>query len=125
MEIIERELSDIIFHSALKVHKALGPGLLESAYQICLLYELKKNGVNAASEVPLPIIYEEVKLDCGYRMDIVVNKKVIIEAKSVEMMLPIHQAQIITYMKLYDASLGILINFNVELLKDGYKRFVL
>lgn len=125
MEIFEKELSDIIFNAALKVHKALGPGLLESAYHACMIYELKKHNISVASEVPLPLIYEEVKLDCGYRMDIVVNSKIIIEIKSVDSLVPLHQAQLLTYMKLYGAKLGILINFNVSLLKDGYKRMVL
>lgn len=125
MEIIEKELSDIIFNCALQVHKNLGPGLLESAYQTCLTYELSKHNVSLSSEVPLPLIYDDLKLDCGYRLDIVVNSKIIIEVKSVDVLAPIHHAQIMTYMKLYGAKLGILINFNVVLLKDGYKRYVL
>jgi len=123
--IIEKEISDVIFDSALTVHKQLGPGLLESAYQHCLRYELESRNVEVEHEVALPLTYKEVKLDCGYRLDLVINKKIIVEVKSVDTVAPIHQAQLLTYMKLYGARLGILINFNVELLKNGYKRFVL
>jgi len=125
MEIIEKGLSDIIFKSALDVHRALGPGLLESAYHSCLYYELQEQGLSVGYEVPLPLVYKEVKLECGYRLDLVVNNKVVIEIKSVDALAPIHMAQMMTYLKLYKAKLGILINFNVELLKNGYKRIVL
>ena len=111
--------------SAYKVHTALGPGLLESAYQACLCYELKKKGFKVESEKPLPLVYEEVKLDCGYRIDLLVDNRVIIELKTVEQFTEVHQAQILTYMKLSKIKYGLLINFNVKSLKDGIKRFIL
>jgi len=121
----ENELSKIIFDSALKIHKTLGPGLLESAYEECLFYELKKAGLYVEKQKPLPIIYDNVKLDAGYRIDLRVNKKVIIEIKAVESLNNIHTAQILTYLKLSKCKLGMLINFNVPLIKDGIKRVVL
>ncbi len=120
----ENELSKIVFDAALKVHKALGPGLLESAYQECLYYELKKSELLVQKEKALPLIYEEVKLDCGYRLDLIVEDKLIIEVKSVEALTDIHLAQVLTYLKLSDCKLGLLINFNVLLIKDGIKRVI-
>ena len=120
----ENELAKMVFEAALKVHKALGPGLLESAYKECLFYELKKTGILIEKEKPLPLIYETVKLECGYRMDIVVENKLVIETKSVDRLNEIHLAQMITYLKLSKAKLGTLINFNVVLLKDGFKRVI-
>ena len=120
----ENELSKIIIGKAIEVHKELGPGLLESAYQECLLYELKKSGLKVQKEKALPIVYKEVKLDHGYRIDILVENKVVIELKTVEFLTDVHQAQILTYLKLGDYKLGLLINFNVKLLKNGLKRFV-
>lgn len=120
----ENELSQIIIGCAIKVHKNLGPGLLESAYEECLYYELTKAGLNVEKQKPMPLIYEEVKLDCGYRVDLIVEKKVIIEAKSVEALNDVHLAQILTYLKLADCKLGLLINFNVARLKEGIKRVV-
>ena len=121
----ENELSKIIFDSALKIHKALGPGLLESAYEQCLFYELKKAGLFVEKQKQLPIIYDDIKLDAGYRIDLLVNKKVIIEIKAVESLNHIHTAQVLTYLKLSKCKLGMLINFNVPLIKDGIKRVVL
>jgi GxxExxY protein len=120
----ENELSKIVFDCALKVHQSLGPGLLESAYEECLFYELKKQGLNVEKQKPLPLIYEEVKLDIGYRIDIIVNNKLIIEIKSVEALNDVHFAQLLTYLKLTNCKLGLLINFNVALIKNGVKRVV-
>jgi GxxExxY protein len=120
----ENEISKFIFDSALKVHKALGPGLLESAYEECLFYELKKTGLFVEKQKPLPLIYEEVKLDVGYRLDLFVERKVIIEIKSVESLTDVHLAQVLTYLKLSNTKLGMLINFNVTLIKNGIKRVV-
>ncbi|WP_418262006.1 GxxExxY protein [Flavobacterium faecale] len=118
----ENELSKIVFDCALKVHKALGPGLLESAYEECLYYELKKNGLDVVKQKPLPLVYEEVKLEIGYRIDIIVENKLILEIKSVEVLNEVHFAQLLTYLKLTDCKLGLLINFNVVLIKNGIKR---
>jgi GxxExxY protein len=119
---IENEISDKIIGLSIEVHKSLGPGLLESAYKECLFYKLKKVGLFAEKEKPMPLIFEEVKLDCGYRIDILVEHKVVIEVKSVEALNEIHLAQTLTYMKLGNYRLGLLINFNVVLLKNGIKR---
>lgn len=118
----ENELSRIVFDCALKVHKALGPGLLESAYEECLYYELKKSGLDIQKQKALPLVYEEVKLDVGYRIDIIIESKLILEIKSVETLNDIHFAQLLTYLKLTDCKLGLLINFNVLLIKNGIKR---
>ena len=120
----ENELSKIVFDCALKVHQSLGPGLLESAYEECLFYELKKQGLTIEKQKPLPLIYKEVKLDIGYRIDIIVNNKLIIEIKSVEALNDVHFAQLLTYLKLTNCKLGLLINFNVTLIKNGVKRVV-
>jgi GxxExxY protein len=120
----ENELSSLIIGCALKVHKALGPGLLESAYEACLLYELAKLGLKVECQKGLPLIYEEVNLECGYRLDLLVEHKVIIELKAVESLTSLHTAQVLTYLKLSNCKLGLLINFNVPLLKDGIKRIV-
>ena len=120
----ENELSKIVFDCALKVHQVLGPGLLESAYEECLFYELKKTGLNIQKQKALPLIYEEVKLDIGYRIDIIIEDKLILEIKSVEALNDIHFAQLLTYLKLTDCKLGMLINFNVILIKNGIKRVV-
>jgi len=120
----ENQISKVIVNCAYKVHCALGPGLLESAYEECLYYELQKEGLNIEKQKPLPLIYEEVKLDIGYRVDILVNNKVIIEIKAVEMLNDVHMAQILTYLKLSGCKLGLLINFNVALIKNGIKRVV-
>lgn len=120
----EDEISRIVFDSALKVHKTLGPGLLESSYEECLFYELKKTGLKVEKQKPLPLIYEEVKLEVGYRIDIVIEDKFIVEIKSVEALNEVHLAQLLTYLKLSDCKLGLLINFNVKLLKDGVRRVI-
>ena len=118
----ENEIATKIIGLAIEVHNSLGPGLLESAYKECLFYTLKKTGFFAEKEKPIPLIFEEVKLDCGYRIDILVEHKVVIEIKSVEVLNDIHLAKTLTYMKLGNYKLGLLINFNVILLKDGIKR---
>ena len=121
----ENEIGNIILDAAFAVHKELGPGLLESTYEICLSYESIQRGLLIETQLPLPVVYKEVKLDCGYRIDMRANKKVIVEVKSVEALNDIHLAQILTYLKLSNCKLGYLINFNVVKLKDGIKRVVL
>lgn len=118
----ENDLSGIIIGCAMRVHTALGPGLLESAYEQCLDYELKKKGFNVEKQIPIPLVYEEVELDCAYRLDLIVENKVIIEVKSVESLKPIHAVQLLTYLKLKECKLGLLLNFNVLHLKEGIKR---
>ena len=119
------ELTEKIIGCAIEVHKHLGTGLLESAYEDCLAYELKNLGLKVDRQKPIPLIYKEIKLDCGYRLDILVNDTVIIELKSVENLNEIHEAQILTYLKFANKELGLLINFNVKLLKNGIKKYVL
>ena len=119
------ELSNQVIGCALEVHRNLGPGLLESTYEQCLAYEMKAAGMAFKLQYPLPVQYKSIKLDCGYRIDLLVNEAIIVELKSVDKILPIHQAQLLTYMKLADISIGLLINFNVKYLKDGIKRMVL
>ena len=118
----ENELSETIIGLALKVHKRFGPGLLESAYTECLYYELVKAELNVEKQKGLPLIYEAVNLECGYRVDLLVEKKIVLEIKSVEALNEVHLAQILTYLKLSNCKLGLLINFNVVLLKNGIKR---
>ena len=117
-------VSHEIIKAALKVHSALGPGLLESAYAACLLHELRKAGLHAQAQVALPVVYDNVKLDLGDRLDLVVEDLVIVEVKSVEALTPVHQARLLSYLKLSGKSLGLLINFNVAHLKEGIKRMV-
>ena len=119
-----QEISHAVITAAMRVHSELGPGLLESAYTACLQHELRKAGLRADAQVGLPVVYDGVRLDLGYRMDLLVEDVVIVELKSVEAIAPVHQAQIISYLKLSGRSLGLLINFNVAHLKDGIKRFV-
>jgi len=119
------QITHEILDSAYKVHSALGPGLLESAYQACLVYELRKKGLKVESEKPVPIIYEEVKLDCGYRMDLLVEDQVVVELKTVDAFHDVHMAQVLTHLRFGNKKVGLLINFNVKSLKDGIKRFVL
>ncbi len=121
----ENEISKIIIGSAINVHKQLWPGLLESAYQACLWYELSIKGLNVRKEVPRPIIYQKVKLDPGYRIDLLVEHKVVIEVKTVEAFTEVHLAQLLTYLKLGNYKLGLLLNFHVTKLTDGIKRVVL
>ena len=120
----ENELSKIVFNCALKVHQNLGPGLLESAYEECLFYELMKTGLDIQKQKGLPLVYEDVKLDIGYKIDIIIENKLILEIKSVEALNDIHFAQLLTYLKLTNCKLGMLINFNVLLIKNGIKRVV-
>lgn len=117
------KLTEIIIGCSIEVHKNLGPGLLESAYEECLFYELKKNGLKVERQKPIPVIYKEIKLDCGYRIDLLVENRIVVELKVVEEFNPVHEAQILTYMKFADKSIGLLINFNVTLLKNGLKRY--
>jgi GxxExxY protein len=121
---IEAIATDVV-DCAIKVHKALGPGLLESAYQHCHSYELKKRGWDAETEVKLPLFYEDQRIDVGYKIDTFINKLVIVENKAVEALLPVHEAQLLTYMKLTGCKIGFLLNWNVPLMKHGIKRFVL
>jgi len=120
----ENEVSEKIIGAAIRVHRSLGPGLLESAYEQCLIYELRKSGLEVRSQVPMPLVYESVKLDVGYRIDLIVDDKVIVEVKSVEALNDVHVAQILTYLKLSELKLGLLINFNVTQLVKGVKRLV-
>jgi len=120
----ENELSKRVIGLAIKVHRNLGPGLLESAYEECLFYELKKAGMYVEKQKAMPLIYDDVKLDVGYRMDLFVEQKLVLEIKSVESLNDIHLAQVLTYLKLSKSKLGLLINFNVTLLKNGIKRVV-
>ena len=120
----ENEIATAVVDAAYKIHTTLGPGLLESVYEATLEYELKKRGLHVRQQVALPVYYEEVKLNVGFRIDLLVNDKVIIEIKSVEALSPIHRKQLETYLRLTDLSLGLLINFNVELIKHGIQRVV-
>jgi GxxExxY protein len=120
----ENEISEKIIGCAIEVHKILGPGLLESAYLECLYYELQKAGLKVEKQKPLPLIYKDVKLDIGYRLDLLVESKVIVETKSMDALNDIHVAQVITYLKLSGCKLGLLMNFNVIRLVDGIKRLV-
>jgi len=119
------QITHEILDSAYKVHSALGPGLLESAYRACLVYELRKKGFKVEEEKALPLIYEEVRLECGYRIDILVEGQVVVELKTVEAFTDVHTAQVLTYIKLSDSKVGLLINFYVKSLKDGIKRLIL
>ena len=121
---IENEISGHIIGAAIEVHKALGPGLLESAYKECLYYKLFQIGLNVEKERAMPLVFEEVILECGYRIDLLVENKIVIEIKSVEALNDVHMAQTLTYMKLGNYKLGLLINFNVLKLKDGVKRLI-
>jgi GxxExxY protein len=120
----ENEISNIVIGCAIEVHRHLGPGLLESAYEACLLYELSDIGLNIEVQKPLPVVYKEIRLAMGYRLDMIVEGKVIIEIKSVEAINDIHKAQLLTYLKVSGCKLGLLVNFNVLRLTDGIKRIV-
>ena len=117
------EITRKIIGCAIQVHKSLGPGLLESAYEECLSYELVKNGLQIKRQQPTPVVYEDIKLDCGYRIDILVENAVVVELKVVDEFNPVHEAQILTYMKFSKKQIGLLINFNVTALKNGIKRY--
>jgi GxxExxY protein len=119
------EIASSVLDAAFAVHKALGPGLLESTYEVCLTHELEKRGHHVLRQVALPIVYDAVKLEAGYRIDLIVDGVVIVEVKAVESLAPVHEAQVPTYLKLSDRRLGFLINFNVALLKQGIKRMIL
>jgi GxxExxY protein len=119
------ELSNKVIGCAIEVHRNLGPGLLESTYEQCLAHELNIVGIPFKLQHPLPVEYKDIKLDCGYRIDLLVDDELIVELKSVDKVLPIHQAQLLTYMKLSDIKIGLLMNFNVKYLKEGIKRMVL
>ena len=121
---IENEISNIIIGCAIDVHRCFGPGLLESAYRECLFYDLKEKGLEVVKEKPMPIIYKEVKLDHGYRMDLLVENKVVVELKRTEAINEVHIAQLLTYLKLGNYRLGLIINFQTKLLKDGLKRII-
>jgi len=121
---IENELSKIVLGAGIKIHKALGQGLFENVYEECLYYELQKYGLLVEKQKTLPLIYEDVKLDAGYRIDLLLEKKVVIEIKSVEALNDLHFAQVLTYLKLSNCKLGLLINFNTVLFKNGVKRVV-
>lgn len=118
-------LTQKIIGCAIEVHKHLGPGLLESAYEECLCFELHQEGLSFERQKPVPIVYKEIKLECGYRLDVLVENEVIIEIKSVDSISPLHQAQVLTYLKFSNKRLGLLLNFNVKMLKDGIRRFIL
>jgi GxxExxY protein len=118
------KITETIISGAINVHRTLGPGLLESAYEACMVFELAQAGLKVEQQKPLPIVYREVKLECGYRLDLMIENEVIIEVKSIEKLMPIHQAQLLSYLKLSECKVGLLINFNVKVLKDGIKRVV-
>ena len=118
------DLTGQIIGAAIEVHRTLGPGLLESAYEACLEYELRDQGLTVERQKPLPLTYKGIALDTGYRLDLLVNEKVIIELKSVDRLVPIHQAQLLSYLKQSGLNVGLLINFNVKVLKDGVQRVV-
>ena len=118
-------LSNVVIGAAIDVHKTLGPGLLESAYETCLCHEPDLRGIEYKEQIQLPVKYKSIQLDCGYRLDILIENKIVIELKSVEKILPIHDAQLLTYLKLGGWQLGMIFNFNVSLLKHGIKRKVL
>ncbi len=120
----ENEISNIIIGCAINVHTQLGPGLLESAYQECLMYELKLAGLKVRKEKPMPIVYKDVKLDHGYRIDLLVEEKVVIEIKTIESFTDVHTAQVLTYLRLGNYKLGLLLNFHVAMLKHGIKRII-
>ncbi len=120
----EDELSNIIIGLAIKVHKSVGPGLLESVYEECLYYELKKNGLSVQKQVPIPMYYEGIKIDCSFRADIIVDEKIIIEIKAAKKLEDIHLAQLLTYLRITNKKLGLLFNFNEKILMNGFKRVV-
>jgi GxxExxY protein len=120
----ENEIATVILDAAFKIHRTLGPGLLESVYQATLEFELQKRRLNVVRQVGLPVYYEDIKLELGFRVDLIVDDKVIIEIKSVEALAPVHRKQLLTYLRLMNLRLGLLLNFNVELMKSGIQRVV-
>jgi GxxExxY protein len=123
--LIEEELTEKIVGAAIEVHRELGPGLLESAYAACLAHELRLRGLQIRTEVPLPVVYKGVRLDCGYRIDIIVEERVLLELKTVERIIPVHEAQLLTYLKLSNIKVGLLMNFHSQVLKNAIKRMAL
>ncbi len=117
-------ITEAVIQAAMEVHRALGPGLLESAYEACLAFELAQRGLKVEQQKPLPVVYKEVRLDCGYRLDLLVEEKVIVEIKAIDQLLPVHYAQLLSYLKLSGCRVGLLINFNVKVLKNGIHRLV-
>ncbi len=120
----DNEITHEVIGAAIEVHKRLGPGLLESAYEECLLHELRLRNLRVDRQLGIPVVYKEVKLDCGYRLDLLVEGRVVVELKSIEGLAPIHEAIILTYLRLSGHKIGLLINFNVTVLKDGVRRFI-
>ncbi len=120
----DNEITREIIGAAMEVHRLLGPGLLESAYEECLVRELALRKLNVERQKPIPIVYKDVKLECGYRIDLLVESRIIVELKSIEAIAPVHQAVVLTYLRLSGQRLGLLINFNVAVLKDGIKRYI-
>ena len=118
------KITETIIGSAIAVHESIGPGLLESAYEACLAFELADRGLSVERQKALPVIYRDVKLDCGYRLDLLVEEKVIVELKAIDKLLPIHSAQLLSYLKLSGCKVGLLINFNVKILKSGLRRII-
>jgi GxxExxY protein len=118
------QITDTIIGAAVDVHRTFGPGLLESAYEACLVFELAERGLKVEQQKTLPVVYRGVKLDCGYRLDILIEESVIVEVKSIDQIAPIHKAQLLSYLKLSGCKVGLLINFNVKVLKDGVVRMV-
>jgi len=118
------QISRRIIGAAIEVHRHLGPGLLESAYESCLVFELKRLGHGVEEQKPLPVVYKQVKLDCGYRLDLVVEDEIIVEIKAIEKLLPIHEAQVLSYLRLAKKRVGLLMNFHISVLKSGLKRIV-
>jgi GxxExxY protein len=125
MELQCEEVTAAVIGAAIEVHRELGPGLLESAYRECLCYELSQRGISFTREMALPVHYKQVKLDCGYRIDLLVENAVVVELKAVEAVVPVHEAQLMTYLRLTNKHVGLLINFNVPVLKNGITRRVL
>lgn len=119
------QITSEIIGAAIEVHKHLGPGMLESAYEECLCYELSNRGLKFEKQKPIPIVYKEIKLDCGYRADLIVENEVVVELKSQEAILPVHEAQILTYLRFANKKVGLLINFNFTILKNGIRRYIL
>ena len=119
------DLSERVIGLAIEVHRHLGPGLLESSYEQCLCFELKSSGIDHRRQVPLPVVYKDVRLDCGYRMDIVVEHTLVVEIKAIERVTPVHEAQMLTYLRLSGLQVGLLLNFNSVTLRQGLRRFVL
>jgi len=122
--LLEKLATEVIDHG-IQVHKKLGPGLLENAYKECMLYELRKNNLYAEKEVAMPLVYEEMKLDAGYRIDLLVENKLVVELKAVDALNEVHLAQVLTYLKVGNFKLGLLMNFNVKMLKEGIRRIIL